>query len=30
VVGAACTGCGQCIAACVTTPSSLAATPKGN
>ena len=27
VVGAACTGCGQCIAACVTTPSSLTATP---
>jgi len=30
VVGAACTGCGQCIAACVTTPSSLTAWPKGN
>ena len=27
VVGAACTGCGQCIGACVTTPSSLIATP---
>lgn len=27
VVGAACTGCGQCINACVTTPSSLHATP---
>lgn len=27
VIGAACTGCGQCIAACVTTPSSLTATP---
>lgn len=27
VVGAACTGCGQCINACVTTPSSLRATP---
>ncbi len=27
VVGAACTGCGQCIGACVTTPSSLLATP---
>jgi ferredoxin-type protein NapG len=28
VIGAACTGCGQCIVACVTTPSSLLATPK--
>jgi ferredoxin-type protein NapG len=27
VVGAACTGCGQCIGACVTTPSSITATP---
>lgn len=27
VVGAACTGCGQCISACVTAPSSIAATP---
>jgi ferredoxin-type protein NapG len=27
VVGAACTGCGQCIGACVTAPSSLAASP---
>jgi len=27
VVGAACTGCGQCIGACVTTPSSILATP---
>ena len=27
VVGAACTGCGQCITACVTTPSSLTASP---
>lgn len=27
VVGAACTGCGQCISACVTGPSSIAATP---
>jgi len=30
VVGAACTGCGQCLSACVTTPSSLAVTPKGS
>ncbi len=28
VIGAACTGCGQCITACVTTPSSLLARPK--
>lgn len=27
VVGAACTGCGQCLNACVTTPSSLVAAP---
>lgn len=27
VVGAACTGCGQCIGACVTAPSSIAAAP---
>jgi ferredoxin-type protein NapG len=27
VIGDACTGCGQCITACVTTPSSLTATP---
>jgi ferredoxin-type protein NapG len=27
VVGAACTGCGQCIGACVTAPSSIAAEP---
>lgn len=27
VVGPACTGCGQCIAACVTTPTSIVATP---
>lgn len=27
VVGAACTGCGQCIGACVTTPSSITASP---
>ncbi len=27
VIGAACTGCGQCIVACVTTPSSLVAEP---
>ena len=27
VVGAACTGCGQCLSACVTTPTSLAARP---
>lgn len=27
VVGAACTGCGQCVNACVTTPSSIVATP---
>jgi len=27
VVGAACTGCGQCIGACVTTPSSISADP---
>lgn len=28
VVGAACTGCGQCLSACVTAPSSLTATPR--
>ena len=28
VIGAACTGCGQCIKACVTTPSSLLASPR--
>ncbi len=27
VIGAACTGCGQCLNACVTTPSSLRAQP---
>lgn len=27
VIGAACTGCGQCLNACVTTPSSLTAHP---
>lgn len=27
VIGAACTGCGQCLNACVTTPSSLTAQP---
>jgi len=27
VVGAACTGCGMCIGACVTTPSSILASP---
>jgi ferredoxin-type protein NapG len=27
VIGAACTGCGQCLNACVTTPSSLSAHP---
>jgi ferredoxin-type protein NapG len=27
VIGAECTGCGQCITACVTTPSSLVANP---
>ncbi len=27
VIGAACTGCGQCLNACVTTPSSLVARP---
>ncbi len=27
VIGAACTGCGQCLSACVTTPTSLVATP---
>ncbi len=27
VIGAACTGCGQCIGACVTTPSSITYTP---
>lgn len=27
VIGAACTGCGQCLSACVTTPSSLVASP---
>ncbi len=27
VIGAACTGCGQCLNACVTTPSSLGARP---
>ncbi len=27
VIGAACTGCGQCISACVTTPSSLSVHP---
>jgi ferredoxin-type protein NapG len=30
LIGAACTGCGQCIAACVTTPSSISATPREN
>ena len=30
VVGAACTGCGACIAACVTTPSSISAAPTRN
>ena len=29
VIGAACTGCGQCLSACVTTPSSLVAHPLG-
>jgi ferredoxin-type protein NapG len=29
VIGAACTGCGQCLNACVTTPSSLRAQPLG-
>lgn len=29
VIGAACTGCGQCLNACVTTPSSLRAEPLG-
>jgi ferredoxin-type protein NapG len=28
VIRAACTGCGQCIAACVTTPSSISAIPR--
>jgi len=27
VIGDACTGCGQCISACVTAPSSISATP---
>jgi ferredoxin-type protein NapG len=27
VIGAACTGCGQCVNACVTTPSSITAAP---
>lgn len=30
VVGPACTGCGQCLAACVTAPSSLSAAPRGD
>ena len=29
VLGVACTGCGVCISACVTSPSSIAATPLG-
>lgn len=29
VIGAACTGCGQCLNACVTTPTSLRAEPLG-
>lgn len=28
VIGAACTGCGECIGACVTAPSSISASPR--
>lgn len=28
IIGDACTGCGQCISACVTSPSSISAAPK--